>query len=240
MSKPHDNSAKYYDFVMERRFGVLYNKLTQDNLSKIKSIALNGKILDFGAGTGRISIPLAMDGYYVTAIDCSSQMLEELKRKAQSRNLNIDTHLTLTDLNKTNFDFAIAIFTVLAYVKVQCQLKAIFEIVFSSLKPGGYFMFDLERRSGYDIILRINNGIIHNSPEDFVKVNFEDNNSNLFKYFENVKGTLPCGEAFNYTESFEIKFWTIEEVRIIFNEIGFVEIEKFSFANADYILLKKS
>ena len=118
MKKPHDNSAKYYDFVFERRFGTMYNMLTQNNLSKIKNIALNGKILDFGAGTGRISIPLATDGYEVTAIDCSSEMLEELRRKAQNRNLNIETHLTLTDINTKDFDLAIGIFTVLAYIKL--------------------------------------------------------------------------------------------------------------------------
>jgi ubiquinone/menaquinone biosynthesis C-methylase UbiE len=237
--QPHDNSAKYFDFVFERRFGAMYNMLTQNNLSKIKSIALNGKILDFGAGTGRISIPLAKDGYEVTAIDCSSEMLEELRRKAKDQNLNIETHLKLTDLNTKDFDLAIAIFTVLAYVKTQPQLKAVFELVYSFLKPGGFFMFDLERRAGYDQICRINNGIVHNTEEDYVAVNFQDNNSNLCDYYEKVKGTLPSGEVFNYSESFVIKFWTIDEVRLIFNQIGFTEIENFAFANADYLILKK-
>lgn len=238
--QPHDTSAKYYDFVFERRFGSMYNILTQNNLSKIKNIALNGKILDFGAGTGRISIPLAMDSYEVTAVDCSSEMLEELRRKAQDRNLNIETHLTLTDINTKDFDLAIAIFTVLAYVKTPPQLKAVFELVYSLLKPGGFFLFDLERRAGYDQICRINNGIVYNSAEDYVTVNFQDNDSNLCNYYEKVKGTLPGGEVFNYTESFVIKFWTIDEVRLIFNQIGFTEIQNFAFANADYLILKKS
>ena len=237
--QPHDNSAKYYDFVFERRFGAMYNMLTQNNLSKIKNIALNGKILDFGAGTGRISIPLATDGYEVTAIDCSSEMLEELRRKAKDRNLNIETHLKLTDINTKDFDLAIAIFTVLAYLKTQPELKGVFELVYSLLKPGGFFMFDLESRAGYDQICRIKNGIVHNSAEDYVTVNFQDNNSNLCDYSEKVKGTLPSGEVFNYSESFVIKFWTIDEVRLIFNQIGFTEIEKFTFANADYLILKK-
>ena len=237
--QPHDNSAKYYDFVFERRFGAMYNMLTQNNLSKIKNIALNGKILDFGAGTGRISIPLATDGYEVTAIDCSSEMLEELRRKAQNRNLNIETHLKLTDINTKDFDLAIAIFTVLAYLKTQPELKGVFELVYSLLKPGGFFMFDLESRASYDQICRIKNGIVHNSAEDYVTVNFQDNNSNLCDYSEKVKGTLPSGEVFNYTESFVIKFWTIDEVRLIFNQIGFTEIENFALAHADYLILKK-
>lgn len=166
-------------------------------------------------------------------------MLEELRRKAKDRNLNIETHLKLTDINKNDFDLAIAIFTVLAYVKTQPELKGVFELVYSLLKPGGFFMFDLERRAGYDQICRTENGIVHNTVEDYVTVNFQDNNSNLCDYSEKVKGTLPSGEVFNYSESFVIKFWTIDEVRLIFNQIGFTEIEKFTFARADYLILKK-
>jgi predicted TPR repeat methyltransferase len=240
MSQPHDKSAKYYDFVFERRFGAMYNMLTQNNLSKIKNIAPNGKILDFGAGTGRISIPLATDGYKVTAVDCSSEMIKELRRKAQDRNLNIETHLTLKDSNTKDFDLAIAIFTVLSYVKTQNELKAVFELVYSLLKSGGFFMFDLERRAGYDQICRIYNGFVHNNEEDSVTVSFQENDSNLCNYYEQVQGTLPSGEVFNYTENFVIKFWTIDEVRLISKQIGFTEIENFAFANADYLILKKS
>jgi len=240
MRQPHDCSAKYYDFVFERRFGDMYNMLTQNNLSRIKNIILEGKILDFGAGTGRISIPLATGGYEVTAVDCSSEMLKELSRKAQNRNLYIETHLTLTNIIKDDFDLAIAIFTVLAYIKTQTQLKEVFKFIYTLLKPGGFFMFDLEKRAGYDHICRVNNGIVHNNAEDYVRVCFENNDSNLCNYYERVKGTLPSGEDFNYSESFEIKFWTIDEVRIIFQNIGFTEIENFTFANADYLILKKS
>ena len=217
----------------------MYNMLTQNNLSKIKNIALNGKILDFGAGTGRISIPLATDGYEVTAIDCSSEMLEELRRKAKDRNLNIEAHLKLTDINTKDFDLAIAIFTVLAYIKTQTELKTLFQNIYNSLKPGGLFMFDIEKRAGYDEIFRINNGIVHNKADDYVTVNFQDNDSNLCDYYEQVKGTLPNGEDFDYNESFVIKFWTIDEVRLIFNQIGFTEIENFALAHADYLILKK-
>jgi len=240
MAQPHDNSAKYYDFVFERRFGANYSALTQNNLSRIRPLAPKGKILDFGAGTGRISIPLAKEGYEVTAIDCSSQMLQELKRKAHDLNLNIATHQSLTDVISQDFDMSLAIFTVLAYIKTESELKAVFENIFSLLRPGGLFMFDLENREGYDLICKRNNGIVHNKPFDFVKVTFQENDSNLCEYFEDVKGITPNGESFDYTERFIIRFWTLNEVRSIFNEIGFTEIETFTFANAQYLILKKN
>ena len=239
MDIPHENSAKHYDFVFERRFGAMYNVLTQNNLSKIRALTPKGKILDFGAGTGRISIPLAMVGFEVTAIDCSSQMLEELRRKSQAHNVNIVTHITLSNAISNDFDIAIAIFTVLAYIKTQSELEDVFQNIYNSLRPGGLFMFDLEKRDGYDRICRFNNGIVIGNPDDLVKVRFQDNDFNLCDYYERVKGTLPNGENFEYVENFVIKFWTINEVRSIYSKIGFNEIDRFSFANADYFILER-
>lgn len=239
MDIPHENSAKYYDFVFERRFGAAYSTLTQNNLSKIREITPKGKILDFGAGTGRISIPLAITGYEVTAIDCSTEMLRELKRKAHDQNLNIETHITLTDIISKDFDLAIAIFTVLAYITSQSVLKDVFQEIYNLLKPGCLFMFDLEKRAGYDQICRYNNGIVNQTTDELVTVTLQ-NNDNLCDYHEKVKGTLPNGEIFNYKENFVIKFWTIEEVLTISKQIGFAEVSRFSFANAEYFILRKN
>ena len=40
-----------------------------------------GNILEFGAGTGRISIPIARSGMKITAIDISQNMLNQLSKK---------------------------------------------------------------------------------------------------------------------------------------------------------------
>ena len=244
MNIPHDNSAKYYDFVFQNRFGNAYNNLTQQNISKItENTPENGKILDFGAGTGRISIPLAKGGYEVTAVDSSSEMLGELRRKAQTQQLNINTYSELPNNISENFDMAIAIFTVLAYIIEQSELETVFQNIYNSLKPGGFFMFDLEKRDGYYRIWRDNNGIVSNKQNDdfndCVTVNFQDNDSILCNYHEEVRGTLN-GEEFDYTESFVIKFWGINEILKIAEQIGFTKTDEFQVGyTADYFILKK-
>lgn len=59
MKQPHDNWGTYYDFVYEQTFGSFYNNLTTETLNVINQILPKGTILDFGAGTGRLSFPLA-------------------------------------------------------------------------------------------------------------------------------------------------------------------------------------
>jgi SAM-dependent methyltransferase len=46
-----------------------------------KAIASGGPVLELGAGTGRIAIPIAESGISVTAVDLDPGMLEKLRRK---------------------------------------------------------------------------------------------------------------------------------------------------------------
>jgi 2-polyprenyl-3-methyl-5-hydroxy-6-metoxy-1,4-benzoquinol methylase len=88
-SQPHDNWAKYYDFIYETTFGSTYNNLTRETLGVINNTLPFGSILDFGAGTGRLAIPLAQKGYNVTAVEQSNAMANELRKKAKAANLDI-------------------------------------------------------------------------------------------------------------------------------------------------------
>jgi SAM-dependent methyltransferase len=49
-----------------------------------KAVASRGAVLELGAGTGRITIPIAQEGVRVTAVDLNSGMLEKLRQKAAS------------------------------------------------------------------------------------------------------------------------------------------------------------
>lgn len=49
------------------------------------------RVLDLGAGTGFLSLPLAALGYVVTALDVAPAMLERLQAKADERELTVTT-----------------------------------------------------------------------------------------------------------------------------------------------------
>ncbi|PIO49085.1 MAG: methyltransferase type 11 [[Chlorobium] sp. 445] len=54
-------------------------------------VGKHSSILDIGAGAGRITIPIAVAGCSVTALDCEPKMLEELERQIKEFSLNIKT-----------------------------------------------------------------------------------------------------------------------------------------------------
>ena len=92
MNQPHDNWGEYYDFVYEQTFGGYYDALTAETLNVIKQILPDATIIDFGAGTGRLAIPLAENGHKVVAVEKSAGMVNEFKRKLSSGNAEIEIH----------------------------------------------------------------------------------------------------------------------------------------------------
>ncbi|HVZ74615.1 MAG TPA: class I SAM-dependent methyltransferase [Polyangia bacterium] len=57
------------------------------------------RVVDLGAGTGHLALPLAARGYAVTAIEPAREMLEALRAEAAARGLTIDArHATAEDL----------------------------------------------------------------------------------------------------------------------------------------------
>ena len=77
----HRSWAKHYDAVNRMCFGRYYDELTRQTLAQINTLGSNLRIADFGAGTGRLSLPLASAGHSVTAIEPSQAMLEQLAAK---------------------------------------------------------------------------------------------------------------------------------------------------------------
>lgn len=53
------------------------------------------RVIDFGAGNGRLAIPLAQMGYEVLAVDASQAMLDDLGRRA--REAGVEVTSTLSD-----------------------------------------------------------------------------------------------------------------------------------------------
>ena len=70
----HDSWADDYDcaYKLQYQEGCRYQQFTDQTLDVIRQLeAPPARIVDFGAGTGRLAIPLARMGYRVTAVEAS-------------------------------------------------------------------------------------------------------------------------------------------------------------------------
>ena len=58
-----------------------------------QSQSVNGKVLELGCGTGRVTIPLALAGVDVSGIDISYSMIKKLREKCLNLGINLDSRV---------------------------------------------------------------------------------------------------------------------------------------------------
>jgi ubiquinone/menaquinone biosynthesis C-methylase UbiE len=68
--------------VYDRRHGAFAPEQLVSHLLEVTDLPLNSRILDIGAGAGRVAIPFMRKGYSVVAVDPSQAMLLSLRRKS--------------------------------------------------------------------------------------------------------------------------------------------------------------
>ena len=124
-AKDYDKKEKYLNSFEQGKVAMLLGDVT------------GKKILDIGAGTGRLALELARSGGSVTALDVSDEMLAELKRKDT-------THAVVTatgdaedlPLDDNSFDIVVATF-LLVHLKNPARF---FDEAHRVLKEGGIFL----------------------------------------------------------------------------------------------------
>jgi SAM-dependent methyltransferase len=220
--QPHDNWAPYYDFVYERTYGNFYKQFTDVTIKVIKDILDDTReIFDYGAGTGRLTIPLKQQGYTVTAIEKSQPMADIIKRKAEALNLSIDIHsCDIADFRNGKADLAIALFTVLSYATTEEQINTLISNIKNHLHSGGYFFFDLPQAIFFQqrILADIN-------KDDFKRrISLTPIDNDIYEYSEVCSGIFN-GNTFEYSDSFQIRYWDTNFIENILVSHGFKNIK---------------
>jgi len=212
----YDSWAKYYDFVNDQSFGVYLNTLTDRTLSFIDQLVpKTAKILDLGAGTGRLSIPLATRSHRVTVVELSSQMADQLAWKAQRAQVCVEiVNQSIHEYRPTSaeYDLALCVFTVLNHLTDDETLGNLAENLCFVLKPGGHFLCEIAR----DELFR---PTVYRSEEMVREIDVSQHSSDLYRYCESTTGVMR-GEQFSYENRFEMRNWRDDEIRFAFESSG--------------------
>lgn len=165
---PYTESAAIYDHMMRgvdyKRWAKYIILLMRRVDSQIRRSRIKGKKLcELACGTGNISLNMSKLGYDVTGVDMSKNMLAMAEEKFAGRNRHNSrflNHDMVTYSSKSSFDVVICTYDSINYIPDVDLLKQFFRSVFSSLKPGGIFVFDasLESNSLSDSSLFIQRG----------------------------------------------------------------------------------
>lgn len=104
----------------------------------------DSRILELCCGTGRLTIPLAKEGFDITGVDITASMLEKATIKAAEANLNIEfieADMRALDLPQ-QYDLIFIPFNSIHHLYTNDDLFQTLQTVKKHLKKDGVFIFD--------------------------------------------------------------------------------------------------
>ncbi|MDQ3339851.1 MAG: methyltransferase domain-containing protein [Myxococcota bacterium] len=145
-SREHYSDAALYDYEYRRRRAdvTFYREFAKRQLGG------PGRILELGAGSGRVTIPLARDGHTIVGIDQSGAMLGRLRSRALALPASVAKRVSVLEGDLRGFrapgkyPLAIAAFNVLEHLYTRGEIGACLRCIADHLEPGGIFAFDVQ------------------------------------------------------------------------------------------------
>ncbi|MFH1012712.1 MAG: class I SAM-dependent methyltransferase [Candidatus Peregrinibacteria bacterium] len=105
-----------------------WNSFEQGKLEPYIAMANGKKVLDAGAGTGRLSVRLARIGADVTAIDISPEMLEKLRNKNAKITL-VESDVENMSFPNESFDMVFSSLTLVHLKKIEPFLDECYRVL---------------------------------------------------------------------------------------------------------------
>ena len=119
------------------------SEVLEPALDFLEDLAGDGAALEFGIGTGRVALPLSRRGVPVHGIDISEPMLEQLRAKSDSEQIEV----TVGDFARTRVDgtfrLAYLVFNTITNLTTQDEQVACFQSAAAHLEPGGCFVIEV-------------------------------------------------------------------------------------------------
>lgn len=224
---PHDRWAEHYESVMELTFGDLYGRMTEYTLLEVNRLAPTpGTILDLGAGSGRMVIPLASSGHTVVAVERSSPMLEALRMRLSTLSSGHADRVevrqaSISELEpKGIVDVVLCVFTVISYCLTEAELARTFAVASAALDNAGAFLLDVPDRDVFSSMDVQSGDLIR-------ELSMTEEEPGLFVYNEHTVVRTEDGPV-EYRDSFHLRHWSVGDVTRILREAGFASIEDVS------------
>lgn len=130
-------------------YDLLFDDRTDDVRFYVGLARGHARVLEYGAGTGRITVPMALAGSAVVAVERAPAMLDGLRARLADEPAAVRARVTpiaadaITLSLDERFDRVLFPFNGLAHLHTADQLGEFFTRVRTHLAPGGLFAFDL-------------------------------------------------------------------------------------------------
>ena len=133
--------ARVYDLLMDEAPYDHWVDFTKKMVRKFKPDAQT--MLDVGCGTGEITHRLHREGFQMTGVDLSADMLTVAQQKDPRSNIEWLQQDMTTLEGMNGYDCVISYCDVFNYLTEDLQVQSAFDHIYNSLDAGGLFLFDV-------------------------------------------------------------------------------------------------
>jgi ubiquinone/menaquinone biosynthesis C-methylase UbiE len=189
-----------------------------------------GALLDVACGEGSYAILMAENGWKVSGIDQSDEMLRLANHRALKSKVNVEflkQDMRFLDFSD-QFEIATCWFDSLNYMLTPDDLQSTINNISRALKPGGWFLFDMNTTYGLAVKWQKVRCYVQQETPDLIELHRTSYD------FENHKACLKITWFVRdgaFWEKFEEKHieraFSINEIESYLNYAGFKVVEKF-------------
>ncbi|MCA6065589.1 class I SAM-dependent methyltransferase [Chryseobacterium sp. RG1] len=205
----------YYHLLYSNRdYTEAENFITK--LTKELQLPTSSTIIDLACGKGRHSVFLNKLGYEVLGLDLSKQSIEH-NRQFENETLHFKVHDMRNAIDSKPVDAVFNLFTSFGYFDNEKDDRSVFQSVYDSLKPNGFFVLDYlsEEFVRENLVPEM---VVHREGIDF-NITKKIEGRHIIKdiRFETE------GKAFHFFE--KVKLHTLETINSYATECGFERIK---------------
>ena len=241
-SRNMNTDYKVGDFIYDADIYDGLNKFLSDLEFYKKWLPKNkeAKILELCCGTGRLTIPIAKDGYDIKGVDYTSSMLERAKEKALQAGLKIDfieADIRGLDLGE-KFDFIFIPFNSIHHLYKNEDLFDALKVVRNHLKEKGLFLLDCFNPNIQYIVEneRKQQVITEYTTNDGRKVLIKQSmHYESASQINRIKWQYFIDDKFHSIQNMDMRLFFPQELNSYLKQIGFNIIHKFGdFTGGDF------
>ncbi|MGI6155467.1 MAG: methyltransferase domain-containing protein [Enterococcus sp.] len=157
----YETFAFVYDEVMDTS---LYQRWLDFSIRHLQD---KKQVLELACGTGALAVAFAKEGFEVTALDLSEEMLMIASERAQESEVEIQFVIgDMLDLAEVGTYEAVTCFSdSICYMEDEIQVQEVFDGVYKLLEENGIFIFDVH--STYQMTEVFPNYSYHYQTDDF-------------------------------------------------------------------------
>lgn len=191
-------------------------------------------LVDCACGTGELSVRLAKEGYTVTGVDISEQMLEVAQAKAYANALNIPfvCQDICNFLLHKSVDVVNCACDGVNYILTRKRLDGFFASARRALRGGGLLLFDVSSKYKLRGILGTNTFAVSEDPCPYIWENCFDEVTGVIDM--HLTGFIKRGDVYSRFDEFhKQKAYTEAELVCALRDNGFINIEVFNAFTAN-------